>query len=66
MIPTIGIMIGAYIITRMIDLLMQEKTGIVVSLFAVLTLIVTGIGLFILLVGGASTAALGTSIRGMP
>lgn len=53
MIPTIGVMIGAYIFTRMVELLTQKDKGVAVSFFAVVTLIVVTLGVFSLLAGSA-------------
>ena len=44
MLPAIGIMIGCYIITRMISLLSrinERKESIIVKLFCVITIIIT-------------------------
>lgn len=57
MIPTIGFMIGAYIFTRMAELIGRSDAGIVVRIFAVMTLLISLIGMFILLVSGASIPA---------
>ncbi len=40
MIPIIGIMVGAYIITRMVDILVKKDTQNVVAIFAVVTILV--------------------------
>jgi len=56
MIPTIGVMIGAYIITRMLDIALREQTGIIVMIFAVLTIIVACFGMLALISSGAGTA----------
>lgn len=55
MLSTIGIMIGAYIFTRMIELMMREDTGIILNLFATLTLLVAGVCLLLLFAGGMVT-----------
>ncbi len=57
MIPTIGIMIGAYIFTRMAELLGSKETGIVVKIFAVLTLLVEVVGTLVLMFSGSSLPA---------
>ncbi len=57
MIPTIGIMIGAYIFTRMAELLGSKETGIVVKIFAVLTLLVAVVGTLVLMFSGSSLPA---------
>ena len=54
MIPIIGLMIGAYIFTRMAELLGRSEAGIVVRIFAALTLLISLVGMFILLLSGAS------------
>lgn len=53
MIQTIGIMIGAYILTRMVEIFMSEKPGVIVRLFAAGTILVTLIGIAALLLSGA-------------
>lgn len=40
MIPTIGVMIGFYIIARMIDLIFNREKAIIVKVFAVIAIIV--------------------------
>ena len=55
MISTIGIMIGAYIVTRMIELIMRDDTGYLLDIFAVLTLLVTGVCLLLLFSSGITT-----------
>jgi hypothetical protein len=55
-IPTIGLMIGAYIITRMIDLGNREATHGVTKVFAVLTLLFTIVCMFSLVMGSASSS----------
>lgn len=52
MIPAIGIMIGAYIFTRMAELLQSKEAGIVVKIFATITLLVSVIGTLILFFSG--------------
>lgn len=54
MIPTIGFMIGAYIFTRMAELLGRSDAGIVVRILAALTLLISLVGMFILLASGSS------------
>lgn len=53
MIPTIGIMIGAYIFTRMVELIMSSNSGLVVRLFAGITILVDLIGITNLLLTSA-------------
>lgn len=57
MIPTIGIMIGAYIFTRMAELLGSKEAGIVVKIFAVITLLVAVVGTLVLMFSGSSLPA---------
>ncbi len=54
MIPLIGIMIGAYIITRMLQLIFKKEkdTHVVVGIFAILTIILTLIVIVSLMTGG--------------
>lgn len=52
MIQIIGLMVGAYIVTRMVSLLLRKKDGeesIVTRVFAVITVIVAVIGIASLL-----------------
>jgi len=59
MIPDIGIMIGAYIITKMLALLSRCGDGaanIVTGVFACLTIVVTVISLIDLITQGAKIA----------
>jgi hypothetical protein len=56
MIPTIGTMIGAYIITRMLDLLSSDKKTII-KVFGVITILVTLLGIIDLLNSGSRAAA---------
>jgi hypothetical protein len=51
MIPDIGLMIAAYIVTRMIELLSSNST-IVAKIFAVITILVAVIATADLLLGG--------------
>lgn len=56
MIQIIGLMVGTYIVTRMISLLLGKKDGdesIVTRVFAVITVIVAVIGIAGLLMTGA-------------
>lgn len=59
MIPTIGLMIGMYIITRMIELLMAQKKDqllpLVVRIFAGLTIGICVLGVLSLLGSSSST-----------
>lgn len=58
MIQTIGIMIGAYIFTRMAELIANKETGIVLTLFAGITILVDLIGIAALLMAGASSPSI--------
>jgi len=50
MIPSIGIMVGAYIITRMVRLLIdKEDTGFVTTILSAITILVTLYCLYVLL-----------------
>lgn len=44
MIPTIGVMMGAYIFTRMIELVTTKETHGAVIIFAIITMIVVFLG----------------------
>lgn len=58
MIPDIGLMIGFYIITRMISFLTRKEPmaeNLVVKVFAVITLFVTMIALLDLLLRGTTS-----------
>jgi len=57
MIPALGTMIGAYIITRMLDLLTNDKKT-VIKVFACLTIIVTLFGIIDILNAGSRVAGL--------
>lgn len=52
MIPTIGMMIGCYIFTRMLALCMDSRAHFVVKLFAGISMAVSGFGAALLLVAG--------------
>ena len=54
MIPAIGIMIGTYIITRMLQLLIDRRkdTSSVTMIFAVLTIVSALYGLYVLIIQG--------------
>jgi nitrate/TMAO reductase-like tetraheme cytochrome c subunit len=43
MIPAIGLMIGAYIFTRMIEIVLQPTANIAVKILAVITVFIVGI-----------------------
>lgn len=57
MIPALGVMIGAYIITRMLDLLTTDKKT-VIKVFACLTIIVTLFSVVDILNAGSRVAGL--------
>ena len=52
MIPAIGIMIGFYIITRMIELLAHKDRGIGTKIMAGITILVTLVSMFDLVMSG--------------
>lgn len=54
MIPTIGIMIAAYIITRMSELLTKSDTEILVKIFAATTILICLYGSFELIITGTN------------
>ena len=57
MVPAIGVMIGCYIITRMVELLLpntQDWAKFVVGAVAVLTLLITGVMMADLITGAQS------------
>lgn len=58
MIPTIGLMMGVYIITRMLELLDKKEVRATPKVFAVITIIITIFCIFALLASGASTKQL--------
>jgi hypothetical protein len=55
MIPTIGTIIGAYIITRMLDLLASDKKT-VIKVFGAITILITLVGIVDLLNAGSRAA----------
>lgn len=57
MIPTIGVMIGAYIFTRMLAACMDPAVPMVVKLFAAISMLIAGFGAATLFVIGAGGAA---------
>ena len=55
MIPTIGIMVGLYVITRMLDFIIPKKDGNtsgVVQIFAIITILFTLYAIYSLFTGG--------------
>ena len=55
MLPTIGIMIGFYILTRMIEILGTKEKGTGLKIFAVITVLVTLISMASLFTEGSKT-----------
>ena len=58
MIPEIGILIAAYVVTRMIDILTRPKPPTALALFAVLTILVALFVGFDLLMRGITNVSL--------
>ena len=59
MIQAIGLMIAAYIITKMLSLLIDKKdTGIIVTILAAITISVTVYCIYVLLTSGIDTSDL--------
>lgn len=56
MLPTIGVMVGAYIFTRMLELLLDKERESVVAVFAVITMIIVFFGVIGLISSGAPSA----------
>lgn len=54
MVPIIGVMIGAYIFTRMLELCMNPAVSMTVKLFAVITMLIAGFGAATLFVSGST------------
>ena len=54
MVPTIGIMIGFYIFTRMIELLAVKNQTAAIRIFAILTMLITFFSVMDLLFSGKS------------
>jgi heme/copper-type cytochrome/quinol oxidase subunit 4 len=57
MIPTIGVMIGAYIFTRMFEIFVDENQNLGTKIFAIVTLAIAVIGSIMLILNGATGAA---------
>lgn len=53
MIPAIGLMVGAYIFTRMVDMLGRSDVSVIAKIFSVLTILVVLFGCFVLIFGSA-------------
>lgn len=59
MIPVIGLMVGFYIITRMLNLLIDKKaTSIITTIFAGITILVSIYCIYVLLTSGFDTSDL--------
>lgn len=56
MIPAIGLMVGAYIFTRMVDMLGRDDVSVIAKIFSVLTILVVLFGCFVLTFGSAIPA----------
>ena len=59
MIPAIGFMIAAYIITRMLNLLIDKgkQTNIITAFFAVITILVSLYAAYVLVTSGTEIAS---------
>lgn len=53
MIPIIGLMMGAYIFTRMVDMLGRSDVSSLAKIFSVGTILVVLFGCFVLMFGSA-------------
>ena len=53
MIPIIGLMMGAYIFTRMVDMLGRADVSVLAKVFSVGTILVVLFGCFVLMLGSA-------------
>ncbi len=56
MIQAIGLMVGAYILTRMVDMLGKGDVSVIAKIFSVATILVVLFGCFVLIFGGAVPA----------
>jgi len=59
MIPAIGYMVGAYIITRMFSLLLKNKEGkesVITIAFAIITILIAGFCMYVLFTGELNMA----------
>ena len=63
MIPAIGLMIAAYIFTRMIELIINKQTHGAIVTCAVITIIIVGLSTFDLIASGIASS---TGFKGMP
>lgn len=57
MIPAIGLMVGAYILTRMVHMLGRSDVSSIAKLFSVGTILVVLFGCFVLLTAGSMAPA---------
>ena len=57
MVGTIGLMIGAYILTRMLELDLRKETHVAVKIFAALTFLLALVGMFDLVSSGSKAAS---------
>lgn len=53
MIPIIGLMMGAYIFTRMVDMLGRSDVSMIAKVFSVVTILIVLFGCFVLMFGSA-------------
>jgi uncharacterized membrane protein len=54
MIPTIGVMVGCYILTRMFELMAKPQQNNIVKVFSVITVLVVLASIFILIAGSGT------------
>ena len=59
MIPALSLMIGMYIITRMLEILLKDDTNTFVKVIGLITVVITLISLFDILIKGASVSTAG-------
>lgn len=58
MIPALSVMIGMYIIARMLELASDAQAKTFVKLFAILTLVITAFAMIVILAAGAKIPSL--------
>ena len=61
MIPTIGIMVGLYVITKMLDFIIPKKDGninVVVQIFAIITIFFTLYAIYSLFTTGVDLSSI--------
>lgn len=58
MIPDIGVMIAAYVITRLVAMIGRKDVNIPAQLLAILAIVVTAIACFDLIISGSRRAGL--------